>query len=341
MEEMMNQHEMPPGYHDGIGQAMAQYAGLASARVTGQERDLYAIVSEQGTHPARVAGKMMHEATGPCDFPAVGDWVAADFTGDLAVIHAVLPRKSVLERKSAGLTSAGQILAANVDTVFICMSLNENYNLRRLERYLTVVWASGATPCVVLTKADLAEDTASAELEVGSVAPGVDILFATDRGQGGYAQIDARLEPGRTYAFIGSSGVGKSTIVNHLMETSVMATSDVGKDDKGRHTTTSRELFVTPSGAIVIDTPGMRELQIDAADFETAFADIEELAAGCKFNDCTHTSEPHCAVKDAIREGRLPAERMENYAKMLKEVAHQERKARMQQVAIAKWRRNH
>ncbi len=321
--------------------AASAYDGLFAARVTEQQRDLYTIVSETGTLPARVAGKMMHEATGPCDFPAVGDWVVVDYAGDFAVIHAMLPRHSVLERKSAGTTSAGQIIAANVDVVFICMSLNENYNLRRLERYLTVVWASGAMPCVVLTKTDLCENTAAAEYEVGATAPGVEILFCTDHDENGFAAIDQAMKPGKTYAFIGSSGVGKSTIVNHLMAEDVMSTYDVGKEDRGRHTTTAREMFVTPSGAIVIDTPGMREMGIDAADFGRSFSDIEELASECKFNDCTHTKEPDCAVKAAIRDGRLPAERMGNYQKMLKEQAHQERKAKEAEIAQARWRKTH
>ncbi|MFA5007333.1 MAG: ribosome small subunit-dependent GTPase A [Candidatus Izemoplasmatales bacterium] len=330
-----------PGWTEQVARAAAAYSELSAARVSGQERDLYTIISEQGTLPAKVSGKMIHQSAGPADFPAVGDWVAVDVKDGFAVIQAILPRKSVLERKSAGMTSAGQIIASNVDVVFICMSTNENYNLRRLERYLAVVWASGAEPCVVLTKTDLADDVASAVAEVMAVAPGVEILTATDRTGEGYADIDRRMRPGRTCAFVGSSGVGKSTIVNHLMDTAVMATQDVGKDDKGHHTTTSRQLFVTPAGAIVIDTPGMRELQIDVADFDSAFADIEELAASCRFGDCTHESEPHCAVKAAIADGRLPAERMENYRKMQREAAHQERKAKTAEIAAARWRRTH
>jgi ribosome biogenesis GTPase len=336
MEEMMIQQAMPPGWNTGVDEAMSAFADLFAARVTGQERELYTIVSERGTMPAKVAGKMMHDAVDPRDFPAVGDWVAADVREDLAIIHAILPRHSVLERKSAGMTSAGQVLAANVDVVFICMSLNENFNLRRLERYLAVVWASGATPCVVLTKADLADNPASAEYEAGVVAPGVDVILASDRSDTGYAGISARMRPGRTHVFIGSSGVGKSTIVNHLMETDVMATADIGKADKGRHTTTSRQLFVTPGGAIVIDTPGMRELQLDEADFDDAFADIEELAGECRFNDCTHASEPDCAVKEAIRSGRLSEKRLDNYRRMQREVAHQESRARAQERALKK-----
>lgn len=341
MEEPITLNQRIPGWTDAVARAAEAYPGLSVARVSGQERDLYAIISDQGTLPAKVSGKLMHLSAGPADFPAVGDWVAVDRKDDFAVIQAVLPRHSVLERKSAGLTSAGQIIASNVDVVFVCMSTNENFNLRRLERYLAVVWASGAEPCVVLTKTDLSDDVDTAVAEVMGVAPGVEILTATDRIGDGFADLDRRMRPGRTYAFVGSSGVGKSTIVNHLMDASVMATQDVGKDDKGHHTTTSRQLFVTPAGAIVIDTPGMRELQIDAADFDSAFADIEELAANCKFNDCTHASEPQCAVRAAIAEGRLPAERMENYRKMQREAAHQERKAKTAEIAAARWRRTH
>ncbi len=336
----MNQHASIPGPNAAV-RAAVERDGLRVARVSGQERDLYAIVSDQGTMPARVAGKLLHQSTGPLDFPAVGDWVAADTSGDFAVIHAVLPRKSILERKSAGVTSAGQIIACNVDVVFICMSMNENYSLRRLERYLSIVWASGAEPCVLLTKSDLCDDPAGYADEVGAVAPGADVEVVTDKSEDGYAAVERKMIPGRTYAFVGSSGVGKSTIVNHLMQRAVMATSGLGKNDKGHHTTTTRQLFATPSGAFVIDTPGMRELQLDAVDFDSAFADIETLAALCKFNDCRHESEPQCAVRAAIAEGRLPAERMENYRKMQKETEHLERKARTAEIAAARWRRAH
>jgi len=336
----MNHTNLPPGPNASV-RAAAMQDGLCVARVSGQERDLYTIVSDHGTMPAKVAGKLMHQATGPLDFPAVGDWVAADTSGDVAVIRAVLPRKSVLERKSAGVTSAGQIIASNVDVVFICMSMNENYNLRRLERYLSVVWASGAEPCVLLTKRDLSLDPGRYETEVGLIALGADVLVVTDKGEDGYAAIERKMAAGRTYAFVGSSGVGKSTIVNHLMDAAVMATSDIGKADKGHHTTTTRQLFATPAGAFVIDTPGMRELQLDAVDFDSAFADIETLAARCKFNDCTHGGEPRCAVREAIEDGRLSAERMENYRKMQKEADHQERKAKAAEIAIARWRRAH
>jgi len=336
----MNQNHLPPGPNASV-RAAVERDGRCVARVSGQERDLYAIVSNLGTMPARVAGKLMHQSTGPLDFPAVGDWVAADTSGDFAVIHAVLPRTSVLERKSAGVTSAGQIIACNIDVVFICMSMNENYSLRRLERYLSIVWASGAEPCVLLTKSDLCDDPARYESEAGAVAPGAAVAVVTDRGEDGYAAVERKMTPGRTYAFIGSSGVGKSTIMNHLMEQSVMATAGLGKNDKGHHTTTTRQLFTTPSGAFVIDTPGMRELQLDMVDFDSAFADIETLAAACKFNDCTHNGEPHCAVRAAIEEGRLPAERMENYRKMQRETEHLERKARTAEIAAARWRRAH
>lgn len=303
--------------------------GLFAARVTEQQKDLYRVVSEQGFHDARIAGQFRFAARGAADFPAVGDFVLAEGEGESLLIRAVLPRKSVLERKTAGLTSESQIIAANLDGVFICMSMNENFNLRRLERYLSVAWSSGALPFVLLTKSDLVPDPSRWEALAASSAVGAEVLSCSDETPDGFSELEERLIPGKTYAFIGSSGVGKSTIVNYLMGESVLETKSVGKDDKGRHTTTARELFLTPSGAIVIDTPGMRELQIDNADFGASFSDIESLASGCRFSDCSHTREPACAVLQAVRDGRLPSERLENFRKMQKEQAYQEQRARV------------
>jgi ribosome biogenesis GTPase len=319
--------------------AASAFDGLFVARVTGQHRDLYQIVTKKGTMPAKVTGKMMFSAVNPTEFPTVGDWVMATQNQGSGTIHHVLPRKSSFERKSAGTTSEGQIIASNVDVIFICMSLNENFNLRRLERYLSIAWSSKALPCVVLTKTDLTANLPFLLSQVESVTFGCGILACSDLGTDGYAEIDNYLKPGLTYAFIGSSGVGKSTIINHLMGETVMTTREIGHEDKGRHTTTGREMFLTPSGAIVIDTPGMRELQIDQADFGQSFADIETLAADCKFSDCTHTAEPHCAVREAIDAGILPAARLQNFLKMQKELAHEESKAKRAAIDQARWKK--
>lgn len=304
--------------------AFSKFDHYLLARVIFQQKDLYTVVSEKGTHSAKITGKMMYEAKDFSAYPAVGDWVAIEYGESISIIHAILPRKSMLERKSAGVTSVGQIIATNIDYVFICMSLNENYNLRRLERYLAVVFSSGAIPLVLLTKSDLTNDVESLFREAQICAPSVTILTSSSIESDGYEQVKNLMQKGKSYAFIGSSGVGKSTLVNALLGETIMETFDVGKMAKGRHITTSRSLFITPDEFIIIDTPGMRELQIDQADFTSAFADIETYAESCKFNDCTHTFEPHCAVLKAVEEGVLSFERLRNFQKMLKEAKHQE-----------------
>ncbi|MFH0766742.1 MAG: ribosome small subunit-dependent GTPase A, partial [Bacillota bacterium] len=240
---------------------------------------------------------------------------------------AILNRKSTIERKSAGLTSDAQIIATNVDVIFICMSLNENFNLRRLERYLAVCYNSGALPVVILTKADLASHLDQMIQSVYTVTFGVDVLFTSEYVEPYFKQLDGYLKKGLVYAFIGSSGVGKSTLVNHALNQRIQKTEFTGDHDKGRHTTTSRGLYITFDGAIIIDTPGMRELQLDEADLETTFQDVETLSQACKFNDCTHTSEPGCAVKKSIESGALSPERLNNYHKMLKEFEYQKLRA--------------
>ncbi len=221
------------------------------------------------------------------------------------------------------------MVAANIDTVFICMSLNNDYNLRRLERYLSIAWESRATPVIVLTKSDLCSDLDQKLPEIETVALGVDVLVTSSMSKDGYDNIRQYLQPGKTVAFIGSSGVGKSTLINKLLGNEVLATQEIKADDKGRHTTTHRQLLVLPGGGVVIDTPGMRELQIAGADLSSSFADIEELAAHCRFNDCRHESEPQCAVRKAIAEGTLSSQRLESYKKLQKELTFAERKSTM------------
>ena len=220
-------------------------------------------------------------------------------------------------RKAAGTVKQEQIVAANIDTAFICMSLNNNFNIRRMERYLSVTYDIGATPVVVLTKSDLCSDVESKIIEVQNAAPGADVL-AISSLEGDYEKVMKYILPGKTVAFIGSSGVGKSTIINKLTGTDRIATREIGNDDKGRHTTTHRELITLPNGAFVIDTPGMRELGMwDSGDgIDTAFADIEELSRMCKYADCTHTAEPDCAVLRALADGTLDAARLASYRKL-------------------------
>ena len=289
------------------------------ARVISQEKGSYKISNGTDVKSASVSGKYRYEAETVSDFPAVGDYVIAEWPEDdsNAVIMGLFPRKSCFMRKAAGTGKQEQVVAANIDTVFICMSLNNNFNIRRLERYLSITYDSGAAPVVVLTKSDLCSDTESKICEVQNAAPGVDIL-AISSLDGNYGAVMKYILPGKTVAFIGSSGVGKSTLINKLTGNDTIATHEIGNDDKGHHTTTHRELILLPSGASVIDTPGMRELGMwDSGNgIDTAFSDIEELSRACRYSDCTHTSEPGCAVLNALANGTLSPSRLESYRKL-------------------------
>ena len=298
----------------------AQYPELTVGRITLQEKGMYRIRTGMGEQNALVSGKFQFEAQSVSDYPAVGDYVMVS-CADTAIIHRVLPRRSLFVRKAAGTSKTEQVVAANIDTVFLCMSLNNDFNLRRLERYLSVAWESGAAPVVVLTKADLCEDISRKQAEVEAIAIGVPILTTSAMDADGYRQIMPYITEDRTVAFVGSSGVGKSTLINRLLREERLATDGLRNDDKGRHTTTHRELLVLPNGAMVIDTPGMRELGMwDATSgVEQTFADIEALAAQCRFRNCSHTSEPGCAVRAAIRSGDLDGGRWLSYQKLKNE----------------------
>ena len=300
----------------------AQYPELTVGRITLQEKGMYRIRTIMGEQNALVSGKFQFDAQSSSDYPAVGDYVMVSCADpDTAIIHQVLPRKSLFVRKAAGTSKTEQAVAANIDTVFLCMSLNNDFNLRRLERYLAVAWESGADPVVVLTKADLCADLPQKQREVEAIAMGVDILTTSAMESDGYRQITPYITEGRTVAFVGSSGVGKSTLINRLLGEERLTTDGLRKDDKGHHTTTHRELLFLPNGAMVIDTPGMRELGMwDAASgVEQTFTDIEALAAQCRFRNCSHTSEPGCAVRAAIRSGELDSGRWQSYQKLKNE----------------------
>ncbi|MDO5111195.1 MAG: ribosome small subunit-dependent GTPase A [Clostridia bacterium] len=315
------------GFNERLAAQAASDPTLHAGRVLSQGKDMYRVAGEQGDMMAAVSGKFRFAAREAADYPAVGDFVLLDRATDEngnGVIHRVLPRKSVFVRKAAGTANAEQVVAANIDTVFLCMSLNNDFNLRRMERYLSIGWNSGALPVVVLTKADLSEDVPARLCEVQSVAVGADVLVTTAMARDGYEQVKRYLSPGQTVAFIGSSGVGKSTLINRLLGAEVLDTNGLRNDDKGRHTTTRRELLLLPDGGMVIDTPGMRELGMWEADegIDKTFADIEALFARCRFHDCSHTNEPGCAVKRAIGCGELTEERWASYQKLKQEAAY-------------------
>jgi ribosome biogenesis GTPase len=315
------------GLSERFVQEASLYEDLHLARVTEQHRDLYRVASIDGELSAGVSGNFIYRAYDNSDFPSVGDWVMIDRTDGSAgnaVIHHILRRKSIFERKAAGTGGGIQVVAANIDIIFICMSLNADFNLRRLERYLSIAWDSMATPVIVLTKSDLCSDLDSRLLAISKVSVGTDVIVCSGIEQNGYDQVYSYIEAGRTIAFIGSSGVGKSTLINRLMRNEVMETKEIREDDdRGRHTTTHRQLLVLPGGGIVIDTPGMRELQLDSANISRAFEDIEDLAEQCRYGDCSHMAEPGCAVRRAVESGDLPADRLESYRKLQREVGYE------------------
>lgn len=295
------------------------------ARVITQEKGYYRISDGTREKLAEVSGKYRYQVQTVSEYPAVGDYVVASWPedGSNAIIEGLFPRKSAFIRKAAGTDSHEQVVAANIDTVFVCMSLNNDFNLRRAERYIATAWDSGATPVMVLTKADLCRDLAEKTAEIERVAAGIEIV-AVSSLKDNFDSIKVYLQPGKTVAFLGSSGVGKSTLINKLLGEDVIPTADIREDDKGRHTTTHRELITLPNGACVIDTPGMRELGMweHEAGVETAFSDVERLIEQCRFSDCTHQNEPGCAVQRALADGSLEMGRWSSYLKLTAENAY-------------------
>lgn len=321
------------GWTEALAASFAPLAtqGFSAARVAREDRESYIVYTGGRALRARVAGALRHRAGSRVDFPAVGDWVglAADGGADgSAVIHAVLPRRSMLLRRAAG-NAGEQLLAANVDTLFICTGLDHDYNLRRIERYLAFAYSGGVAPVVVLTKADLCTNLDERQTEVEAVAAGAPVVFLSTVAPRGLDDIRRLAPPGTTATLVGSSGVGKSSLINALLERPELATAAVRRhDSRGRHTTTHRQMLLIPGGGLLIDTPGMRELALlaDADDVDAGFDDIEALAANCRFRDCTHTREPGCAVRAAVARGALDPARLESRAKLLRELAYLDRR---------------
>ena len=321
------------GWDGALAEAFTPHArdGRIPGRVVAQHRDGYQVITDEGELRAKSAGRLFHEAR-EADHPAVGDWAALSLNPNegAATIHAILPRRSVFVRKAADSIQTLQVVAANIDVAFVVTSLNADLNPRRIERYLAAAWQSGARPVVVLTKSDLADDPQGQADAIAALAAGCPVLTVSARQGLGLEALLAQVAPGETCVLIGSSGVGKSTLVNAFLGEDRKATRAIREaDDQGRHTTSHRELVLLPGGSLILDTPGIREVGlIDAEEgLDVVFDDIERLIQTCKFNDCAHTGEPGCAVRGALDSGALDPARWANFQKLGAELAAIEAKA--------------
>lgn len=329
----------------GLNEAILEYFTSISlddaflGRVMSSDGKRSIIMTEQGELTANISGKLRVRPEGP---PVVGDWVVLKEVQDTTSIVMVLPRRTKISRKAPGRTTTEQLVAANIDTIFVMMGMDNDFNLRRLERYLVLISASGAEGVILLNKCDIPEDPDTMLSSVLDIAGSVPVLMLSALDGTGVDDVEKQLSPGRTVCLLGSSGSGKSTLINRLLGEERIRTSSVGNNDKGKHTTTSRELYLLMSGALIIDNPGIREVQLWAGDedIDNAFADIQELSENCKFKDCQHLTEPDCAILNALENGELSRERYESYQKMKRELHHTRMRADMSAASAekARWR---
>ena len=319
--------------------------GLEPGRIIEENRQSFQVLSVYGERYAEVSGRFRFNARARQSLPAVGDWVALrPLAEGPAIIEAILPRKTQFVRKVAGRQTEGQVVAANVDWVFIMMSLNRDFSLRRLERYLVLTWESGASPVIILSKSDLCQDKEAAAATINREVLGVPVHAISALTGEGLEEVQVYLDPGKTIVLLGSSGVGKSTLVNEFLGKPSLRTQPIrSDDDRGRHTTTTRQLIPLPCGSLVLDSPGMRELQLWEADegMQTAFEEIETYARQCRFRDCRHRQEPGCAVREALATGTLKESRFESYEKLQRELSYLNlrQKGQAQRLEKQRWKK--